>query len=73
MDNCVPYTLKECDCVQLYESVSYGTPLSPVFSSTDELKTWLLSNKDFWDYQWTESDIDNLIKNGWKPTLVISL
>lgn len=34
---------------QLYETVSEGTPVTPVFANLDEMADYLATNGDFWD------------------------
>jgi hypothetical protein len=43
------------DCFQVYETISAGTPKSPVFSSLEDLKSFLLSNG------WQSEDVATLI------------
>jgi hypothetical protein len=37
------WTPEEATAYQVYETVSEGTPVSPVFGSEDELRQWLMS------------------------------
>lgn len=43
------WTPKEAICIQMYETVSEGTPVSPVFATKDELIDYLCEHGDFWD------------------------
>lgn len=36
-------------CYQVYETVSEGTPVSPVFKTKQELVDYLVENGDYWD------------------------
>jgi hypothetical protein len=40
---------KEANCYQMYETVSEGTPVSPVFETKNDLVDYLVKNGDFWD------------------------
>lgn len=51
-------------CHQIYESVSEGTPFSPVFGTLDEMKEWLLAEG------YSEYAAENFIKDGWAPSMV---
>lgn len=37
----LPYKDDECDCFQIYETVSEGTPVSPVFETKEQLIEWM--------------------------------
>jgi len=51
---------------QIYETVSEGTPVSPVFASRDDLADWLVS-------QGTSRDAANAFaEGGWAPSMVFS-
>ena len=52
-------------CYQLYENVSDGTPVSPVFETLTELSAWLRGQPD-----WPEEKISFLLENGHAPTLM---
>jgi len=51
------------DWYQLYEDISMGTPLSPAFVTKEELKNWLIENKDFHGWKWRTDAIDAIIKH----------
>jgi len=46
------WSLKEANCYQVYENVTEGTPLSPVFESLKEVESWLV---DSLDYDWSSA------------------
>ncbi|OOG42579.1 hypothetical protein B0E51_03695 [Rhodanobacter sp. C05] len=50
---------------QVYENVSEGTPVSPVFASKEDLASW------FRHAQWPQESIDFLLSNGHAPSLVV--
>jgi len=41
-DTCRPAFEGEADCYQIYETVTEGTPVSPVFESLNDLESWLV-------------------------------
>ncbi len=43
-DYCPDWAEAEATHFQIYETVSEGTPVSPVFASRDELAQWLIDN-----------------------------
>lgn len=56
------------DHFQLYEVETKGTPISPVFSTKDDLKTYLIDKGDYLmqkesDSKWNESDVSRLMEN----------
>lgn len=57
---------------QLYESTSEGTPLSPVFETTDDLIEYITNDGDFWGNVWSKSSCDSLLKYGSAPTLLVA-
>ncbi len=50
---------------QLYENVSEGSPISPVFNTIDELTEWLTENG------WPQEATQFLLANGHAPSLAI--
>jgi hypothetical protein len=60
------------DWYQLYEGVSEGTPLSPAFSTKEELINWLKNNKDYWDKQWTENQARKIVELGYSPSGIMT-
>ena len=63
-DNYRPEFESEPTCYQVYQTVSEGTPVSPVFETKDELKVWLVNNG------WTAEGADRFADSEWQPTLV---
>ena len=57
----------QCTCYQLYENVSEGTPVSPVFDSDAALFSWLRERG------WPEENISMLVKWGHAPSFVVRL
>ncbi len=54
-----------CTAFQLYENVSEGSPISPVFGTIDALTAWLTGNG------WSPEATKYLLSNGHAPSLVI--
>lgn len=52
-------------CYQVYEEVSEGTPISPIFESLTELKTWLLKRG------YSRHATVMFIDRGWAPSALI--
>ena len=57
---------------QLYEGVSEGTPLSPAFSTKEELVDWLTNNKDYWGNQWSRNQAEKMVEAGYSPSGLIA-
>jgi hypothetical protein len=50
---------------QIYENVTEGSPVSPIFGTLEELSKWLAAEG------WSEDMIKLLIDEGFAPSLVI--
>ena len=52
--------------IQIYETVSEGTPVSPVFTTTEEAVDWVIEN-------WGRSReaAEQFVKAGWAPSFVM--
>lgn len=66
-----PYTDAEATWVQLYETVSEGTPLSPPFATSQELVEYLVKNGDFWGDQWSRAGAEAFMRSGWAPSMLV--
>ena len=65
-DYCRPaWTEAEATAYQVYETVSEGTPDSPVFDSEADLRQWLL------DQDHSEKATDAFIKHKWAPSAMM--
>lgn len=58
---------------QYWETVSEGSPISPVFATAEELSLWLQT-----DYSWganhgplTKEQADNMVRVGWAPSGIV--
>jgi hypothetical protein len=60
-----PVWIEEPTAYQMYETVTEGTPVSPVFLTIDELRTWLLEQGH------SEKATDMFIKLGFAFSFVI--
>ena len=59
-----PEWTREPSCYQVYETVSEGTPVSPVFVSLNEMDTWLV------EQGFSAKATAAFIKGGWAPSFV---
>jgi hypothetical protein len=74
----VDYNGQECTWYQAYETVSEGTPVSPPFSTEDELIDYLVNNGDFW-YQRdstfyskpSRAAAEKFVNGGWAVSMTI--
>jgi hypothetical protein len=58
--------------VQLYETVTEGTPLSPPFATDEELAVWLSTHQDFWGYGPVDLETARrFVSVGWVPSAVM--
>ena len=71
---------------QMYETVSEGTPVSPVFETKEQLVDYLVKNGDYWDQSrrkqgncamncepWSRQQAENFVKAGWKPSMIMTI
>ena len=82
-----PWQDEEATWVQLWETVSEGTPVSPPFETREELAAYLAENGDFWDQSraaegsmgfrrgdnpgWGKERAEAFVRSGWSPSMVI--
>lgn len=73
-----PYKDEDATWYQVYETVSEGTPVTPPFSTQDELIDYLVKNGDFWDQKdgrggYTKEQAECFVKeNPWVPSMIIN-
>lgn len=51
---------------QIYEDVTEGTPVSPVFESLEEMKAWLLGEG------FSEKAASRFVQDGWAPSMIFA-
>lgn len=56
----------QATCYQIYETVSEGTPTSPVFETIEEMKAWLIENGI------SEKAAEEFVKDQWVPSAAYS-
>jgi hypothetical protein len=59
------WTPEEATGYQVYENVSEGTPVSPVFETEDAMRIWLVAQGH------SEYATDQFIKAGWAPSMLM--
>lgn len=57
---------EEATCYQVYENVTEGTPVSPVFDSLDGMRDWLA------DQGYSRRAAEGFFRRGRVPTLVVA-
>jgi hypothetical protein len=60
------WTPEEATAYQIYETVSDGTPVSPVFPDLDHLIQWLI------DQGYSENAANEFAKIGWAPSMTFT-
>lgn len=84
-DLCRPHFGEEATWLQVYETVSEGTPVSPPFESPEKLIDYLVENGDFWDQErrasprisvmncdpWPRERAERFVKAGHSVSLVV--
>lgn len=58
---------EERTAFQIYETVSEGTPVSPVFATKEEAVEWVVEN---WGRSWEAAE--KFVEAGWAPSFVMS-
>lgn len=56
----------------VYETVSEGCPITPCFSTPDELIDWLATKGTEWDSPMSSEAAERFVKGGWAPSMMIS-
>jgi hypothetical protein len=57
------WTEEEAVCFQIYETVSEGTPVSPVFDTLGDMEDWLVNMKYY-----SPEEAKEFCKQGWTPS-----
>ena len=63
-DTCRPAFEGDPTCYQIYETVSEGTPTSPVFETEAEIAAWLVAQG------YSEKAATNFVKSAWAPSFM---
>lgn len=61
------WTEAEANCFQVYETVSEGTPTSPVFESLEALENWLVEQGH------SRTAAANFCEGGWATSMIFNL
>ncbi len=58
---------------QLYENVSEGTPVTPIFSTKEELINYLVKNGTYWDMGrgWNRESAERTVKDEYCPSMIM--
>jgi len=72
-----PYKDEEATWLQVYETVSEGTPVTPPFATADELIEYLSTHGDFWCQKRGETPPSKaaaakFVNMGWAPSMIVS-
>ncbi len=70
------YDKADATWLQVYETVSEGTPVSPPFATPEELIDYLATHGDFWDQKrgdpaWSRASAEAFVKRGFAPSLIV--
>ncbi len=68
-----PKFTEDATCFQMYETVSEGTPVSPIFKTKPELVDYLVERGDFWDQSrghggWERKNAESFVSTGFAFT-----
>lgn len=72
-----PWRDEEATWVQVWETVTEGTPVSPPFATREEVVEYLVAGGDDWDRRrgrggYTRSQAEAFVNAGWAPSFVVS-
>lgn len=67
----------EATWLQVWETVSEGTPVTPPFATEGELVAYLVKNGDFWDQRrgnggYSRKQAEAFVKARWAPSMIMS-
>jgi hypothetical protein len=73
---------EEKTCWQMYETVSEGTPVTPVFETKEALVDYLVEHGTFWDQErgrngqqkspkWSREAAQRMVEDEWAPSGII--
>lgn len=67
---------EEATWLQVYQTVSEGTPVTPHFATPTELVNYLVKKGDFWDQRrgsggWDRKSAEAFVRQGFAPSLIV--
>ena len=67
------WTPEEMTAFQMYETVSEGTPVTPVFITKEALVEYLVTHGTFWDNGtgWNRQAAERMVRDEWAPSLIV--
>lgn len=77
-----PWKNEDATWVQVWQTVSEGSPVTPPFATPEELINYLVENGDFLDQSrvaeghqktagWNRENAEAFVKSGWAPSLMV--
>lgn len=66
------WTEEERTHYQMYETVSEGTPITPVFATLEELADYLVNVGTEWGGPWDRETAERFCKVGYAPSMIIT-
>lgn len=71
------WTPEEATCYQVYETVTEGTPVTPVFETQEALIEYLVEHGDFWGQKrreggYSRTAAESFVKSGSVPSMIIA-
>lgn len=76
-DDYTHYKMADATWVQVYETVSEGTPVSPPFATKADLVDYLTTHGDFWDQKcgegpWQRQATERFVEEGFAPSMTVT-
>lgn len=72
------WTAEEATHFQVYETVSEGTPVTPVFATKAEIIDYLVACGDEWDQScgsggWSRENAERFVESEWAPSMMVTV
>lgn len=71
-----PWKDEDATWLQIWETVSEGTPVTPPFATAVELVDYLAAHGDFWDQKrgdgpWDRANAEKFVNDRWAPSFMV--
>lgn len=72
-----PWADEDATWLQVWETVSEGTPVTPPFATPEELVEYLVTHGDEWDQRrghggWERRNAEQFVKRGYAPSMAVT-
>lgn len=76
-ETCRPAFTEPATWLQVYQTVSEGSPVTPPFATKEELVEYLVQHGDFWSQKrgeggYSRKTAEAFVNSGWVPSMIIN-